>query len=145
MRLEKYGKPSDCSHLAHTTGGSARCAAVRKKSDIRGQLHGHCWHFIRRCLQPRRLRAAMHQQTGPVADPYIKLASEAATRQLSGLGTSVAREKSHVLYGLECSRCPVEYVGETGKRLRSTKGPSAGTKLPRKCGNTPRRVDTPST
>ncbi len=28
-------------------------------------------------------------------------------------------EKSNIIYGLECSQCPVEYVGETGKRLRT--------------------------
>ncbi len=73
----------------------------------------------RRCLQPRIQRAAMHQQTDRVAVPYIKGTSGAATSYLSGHGTADAREKLHVIYGLECSQCSVEYVGETGKRLRT--------------------------
>ncbi len=28
-------------------------------------------------------------------------------------------EKLNVIYGLECSQCPVEYFGETGKRLET--------------------------
>ncbi len=78
----------------------------------------------------------MQQQTNRVTVPYIQGASEAAARILSKHGISVAHklvktlrttlmrhkepnEKSNVIYGLECSQCPCEYVGETGKRLRT--------------------------
>ncbi len=46
-------------------------------------------------------------------------------------------EKSKIINGLECSQCPVEYIGETGGPVfGSTKGPSTDTKLPLKCEDT---------
>ncbi len=86
--------------------------------------------FIRRCLQLRRQRAAMQQQTSCEEVPYIQDASEAVARILSKHGVLVVHkpvktlrtalmrpkdslepnEKSNVIYGLECSQCPVEYA-----------------------------------
>ncbi len=77
----------------------------------------------------------MQQQTNRVVVPYIQGASEAAARILSKHGVPVAHKpvktlrttlmrpkdplqpngKLNVIYILECSQCPVEYVGETGK------------------------------
>ncbi len=107
-------------------------------------------------------------QCNRVSVPYTQGASEAATRLLSRHGISVTHkpaktlrptlmrhndplelsEKPKVIYVLECSQRPVEYVGKTGTRLRTRMrehtGPSAVTRLPPKCVRPPRRADTPS-
>ncbi len=54
-----------------------------------------------------------------------------------------AHEKLNVTCSY-CSQCPVQYIGKTGKRLR-TQWPSTTKRRPCKCGGTPRRTEISST
>ncbi len=121
----------DIKTLDFSFGSRESLCCIKAVKVLRHRIytqHGYNRQFIRRCLQPRRQRAAMQQQTNCVEVPYIQAASEAVARILSKHGVLVAHkpvktlrtalmrpkdslepnEKSNVIYSLECSQCPVE-------------------------------------
>ncbi len=87
---------------SHCTNADAKRKETQNLHRI-CQQNGYNRQFIRRCLQPRRQRAAMQQQINRVAVPYIiQGASDAAARILSTHGALGLSGPSFQCYQLRC-------------------------------------------